>query len=524
MASVNEAGPGPSLDTESRAARRQLIARALLGHLPASRDPRRSLFHFDQEMTEQFAKNRLSSYAFIPLLVLIMGGVIGWLGNIQTAIVWVALILLIHVYAMAAARSFLREGLANASLYTWKGRFVRRDLAYGLAWAVFPLLIATSTDPETAGGITIVRLAAVIIVLAVGALLSAPIPAAAVASTLPITLCMAAVHLLEPTFLNVTIAICTLTAEVLFLYLAAHIYEQNARSLAYRAEKDALFAELEQAKAVSDEARRRAEAANMAKSQFLATMSHELRTPLNAILGFSDLMRGEMLGPIGNEAYKSYLDDIYSSGQHLLRIINDILDLSRIEAGKRALREELTSLSEVAREACSLLDLKARQKNIDVQEKFEDDLPKIVIDEQAIRQMVLNLISNALKFTPEGGEITVKVGRTKSGGQYVAVRDNGPGIPEKELPVVLSAFGQGAISLKTAEQGTGLGIPIVQALIHLHGGNFTLRSKEGVGTEAIATFPAKRVVSAFTREVRPRIPEQLRKPRNPNVTLRRKAS
>ena len=111
---------------------------------------------------------------------------------------------------------------------------------------------------------------------------------------------------------------------------------------------------------MSDEARRRAEAANMAKSQFLATMSHELRTPLNAILGFSELMRGEMLGPIGNPAYKTYLDDIHSSGQHLLRIINDILDLSRIEAGKRELREELTSLSEIAREACSLLDLKAR--------------------------------------------------------------------------------------------------------------------------------------------------------------------
>ena len=227
-----------------------------------------------------------------------------------------------------------------------------------------------------AGGVAVIRLAAVIVVLSVGALLSSPIPAAAVASTLPIALCMAAVHIVEPTFFNIAIALCTLTAEILFLYLTHHLYEQNARSLAYRAEKDAIFAELEQAKAVSDESRRRAEAANMAKSQFLATMSHELRTPLNAILGFSDLMRGEMLGPIGNEAYKTYLDDIHSSGQHLLRIINDILDLSRIEAGKRSLREELTSLSEVAREACSLLHLKARQKEITVKEVLEDALPE----------------------------------------------------------------------------------------------------------------------------------------------------
>ena len=254
---------------------------------------------------------------------------------------------------------------------------------------------------------------------------------------------MAVVHIVEPTFFNITIAICTLTAEILFLHLTSHLYRQNAQSLAYRAEKDAIFAELEQAKAVSDEARRRAEAANMAKSQFLATMSHELRTPLNAILGFSELMRGEMLGPIGNPAYKTYLDDIHSSGQHLLRIINDILDLSRIEAGKRELREELTSLSEIAREACSLLDLKARQKDITVNEIFEENLPKIIVDEQAMRQVVLNLVSNALKFTPKGGEVDVKVGRTQAGGQYVSVRDNGPGIPEDEIPVVLSAFGQG---------------------------------------------------------------------------------
>jgi two-component system, cell cycle sensor histidine kinase PleC len=511
-----EPAPSPA-EPASHAARRRLITRPLLINLPEDSDPRRNLFHFEQEMAEQFAKNRLSSYAVIPVLILSMGVAIGVLGSLLMAVGWVAVTLGVHTFAMLASRKFLNEGIANTSLYLWKRRFLHRDLAYGLAWAIFPLLIPPSFDAEMAGGVAVIRLAAVIVVLSVGALLSSPIPAAAVASTLPIALCMAAVHIVEPTFFNIAIALCTLTAEILFLYLTHHLYEQNARSLAYRAEKDAIFAELEQAKAVSDESRRRAEAANMAKSQFLATMSHELRTPLNAILGFSDLMRGELLGPIGNEAYKTYLDDIHSSGQHLLRIINDILDLSRIEAGKRSLREELTSLSEVAREACSLLHLKARQKEITVKEVLEDALPKIIIDEQAIRQVVLNLVSNALKFTPQGGEITLKVGRTASGGQYISVRDNGPGIPEDEIPVVLSAFGQGAISIKTAEQGTGLGIPIVQALIHLHGGNFTLRSKVGVGTEAIATFPAKRAVSAFTRAVRPRPPAELRK----HVSLRK---
>jgi two-component system cell cycle sensor histidine kinase PleC len=510
---VSEAEPvaAPTSVVSSRAARRRLITRALLRNLPEDSEAGRSLFHFEQEMAEQFAKNRLSSYAAVPVLVVIMGVAIGVLGNVYFAFGWVMVTLALHLYAMSASRRFLSQGLSQASLYIWKRRFIHRDLAYGLSWAVFPLLLPPGADFGTAGTTAIVRLAAVIMVLSVGALLSSPIPAAAVASTLPIALCMAIVHLVEPSTFNVMVAVCTLTAEILFLHLTSHLYQQNARSLAYRAEKDALFAELEQAKAVSDESRRRAEAANMAKSQFLATMSHELRTPLNAILGFSDLMRGEMLGPIGNESYKAYLNDIHSSGQHLLRIINDILDLSRIEAGKRELREELSSLTEIAREACGLLDLKARQKEIAIKEVLEEGLPKIVVDEQAMRQVILNLVSNALKFTPAGGEVTVKVGRTQSGGQYISVRDNGPGIPESEIPIVLSAFGQGSISIKQAEQGTGLGIPIVQALIHLHEGNFVLRSKVDVGTEAIATLPAKRVVSAFTRDVRAR-PNRVRTP------------
>ncbi len=236
----------------------------------------------------------------------------------------------------------------------------------------------------------------------------------------------------------------------------------------------------------------------MAKSQFLATMSHELRTPLNAILGFSEVMCNEMLGPIDNGTYKEYLDDIHHSGEHLLKLINEILDLSRIEAGKRELNEQLVSLVAIAEEARSLLDLKARQRDIEIAEVYDETMPRIVVDPQAMRQVVLNLLSNALKFTPPGGEIIIKVGRTMAGGQYVSVRDNGPGIAKEEIPVVLSAFGQGSVSIKNAEQGTGLGVPIVQALMHLHGGNFTLRSQIGVGTEAIATLPAKRVVSSVT--------------------------
>jgi two-component system cell cycle sensor histidine kinase PleC len=482
--------------TTSRATRRRLITRALLGNSRATNDPRTPLFHFEQEMVEQFAKNWLSSSMVVPVLVLVMGIAVGVVTDPLIAAAWGSLTLASHSFVIRACRKFLQEEPGRMTLTTWRRRFVIRDTLYGLSWGIFPLLFPSDVGPELVAGLDIVRFATVVVVLSVGALLSSPIPAAAVGGTMPIALAMAVVHMVDPTFFGVLVALCTMGAEIFFLYLTRHLYDQHAMSLGFRAEKDAIFAELEQAKAVSDEARRRAEASNMAKSQFLATMSHELRTPLNAILGFSEFMCTEMLGPIDNGTYKEYLDDIHHSGEHLLNLINEILDLSRIEAGKRELNEHLISLVAVAGEARGLLDLKARQREIEIAEVYDETMPRIVVDPQAIRQVVLNLVSNALKFTPPGGEIIIKVGRTQSGGQYISVRDNGPGIAKEEIPVVLSAFGQGSVSIKNAEQGTGLGIPIVQALIHLHGGNFTLRSQIGVGTEAIATLPAKRVVSA----------------------------
>ncbi len=141
--------------------------------------------------------------------------------------------------------------------------------------------------------------------------------------------------------------------------------------------------------------------------------------------------------------------------------------------------------------------MRAKGKNQTIRQQVEENLPKLWGDERAIRQVILNLLSNAVKFTPQNGEIWVKVGWTGSGGQYVSVRDNGPGIPESEIATVLSSFGRGSMAIKTAEQGTGLGLPIVKGLVELHGGRFTLQSKVRVGTEVIVTFPANRVMQAL---------------------------
>lgn len=279
-----------------------------------------------------------------------------------------------------------------------------------------------------------------------------------------------------------------------FIYIAGFLNKSTTMLLSLRTEKDWLIAELETAKSMSDEARRRAEEANLAKSRFLASMSHELRTPLNAILGFSEVMSNEVLGPIENDSYREYVQDIHQSGKHLLELINEILDLSRIEAGRYQINEEPISLELIADECCHMMELKARGKDISIHSKIEPNMPKLLADERSVRQIVLNILSNALKFTPRGGQVTLSVGWTAGGGQYVKVRDNGPGIAEDEIPVVLAAFGQGSIAIKSAEQGTGLGLPIVQALLEMHGGGFDLKSKLRQGTEAIATFPRERVL------------------------------
>jgi len=188
-----------------------------------------------------------------------------------------------------------------------------------------------------------------------------------------------------------------------------------------------------------------------------------------------------------NATYKDYVGDIHNSGAHLLKLINEILDISRIEAGKHDLKEEKVKLISVVDEACHMIAIKAKQKSVDLITKYEEDMPTIWV------QITLNLVSNALKFTPSGGEITVKVGWTAKGGQYISIKDTGPGIPEEEIPIVLSSFGQGTIAINNAEQGTGLGLTIVQALLQMHQGNFDLKSKLREGTEAIAYLPKDRV-------------------------------
>ncbi|MEE9313685.1 MAG: HAMP domain-containing sensor histidine kinase [Rhizobiaceae bacterium] len=371
-------------------------------------------------------------------------------------------------------------------------------LLKGIAWASL-LLLHPLFDAN--GSFSIVLFTATIVITALAFGSARYLKYGVLFAAVPMALVVVGRLLLMGTVPSIGMAVLVIALVVFFQTLGKIIRAFHIEYLESKAERDQLIMELESARAISEEARRRAEDANLAKSRFLATMSHELRTPLNAILGFSEVISNEVMGPLNNEYYKEYINDIHRSGAHLLKLINEILDLSRVEAGRYELNEEATNLAHAAEESQQMMKLKASEKNVTLVMQLQPDLPQIWADARAIRQVILNLLSNALKFTPSGGTIWLKVGWTSGGGQYVSIKDTGPGIPEDEIPIVLSSFGQGSIAIKSAEQGTGLGLPIVQALVHMHDGTFELKSKLREGTEVIATFPRNRIL-----EVMPAIP------------------
>jgi signal transduction histidine kinase len=257
----------------------------------------------------------------------------------------------------------------------------------------------------------------------------------------------------------------------------------NRKLQTHAAELAALATKLEEEK-------ERADAANQEKSVFLAGMSHELRTPLNGILGFADMIAQEIFGPVTPSRYKEYADLIHQSGTHLLSLINDILDLSKIEAGKVELRIEVLSPRRIAEAAITLVARPARDRDIRLAVDIDPDCSALHADERACKQMILNLLSNAVKFTPSGSEVRLSIARAAEGGVDIAISDSGPGMTPEELTTALALYGQVDRSGGFHVDGTGLGLPLTKAMAELHGGRLEIVSRKGAGTTAIIHLPA----------------------------------
>lgn len=449
---------------------------------------------YEQELTFSFAENQRHSAWALPIFTAIVAAFASRYIGIAPAAIWFLMATLSSLLLTALSARYIRQADESTPPRKWRLTFVLAQLLVSACWTGFALQGCQSCQDDT---FAVLQFGAVLIFQACAMMVTYGFAGRLAITSAPPTLALAARFALTYDPAHIAMACILLGSLGFFQMIAARFKRSVVSILEHKAEKETLIAELEMARSISEEARRRAEQANMAKSRFLATMSHELRTPLNAIMGFSEVMQAEVLGPIGNDSYKEYVNDIHNSGKHLLNVINEILDLSRIEAGRHELSEESVRLAHVVEDARHMLQLKAKNKGITISCHYEEGLPLIWADERAIRQVALNLLSNAVKFTPSGGTVQIKVGWTSGGGQYLSIKDSGPGIPEDEIPIVLSTFGQGSIAIKSAEQGTGLGLPIVQALMHMHDGRFELKSKLREGTECIATFPRGRVLEVM---------------------------
>jgi len=260
----------------------------------------------------------------------------------------------------------------------------------------------------------------------------------------------------------------------------------------------AVFRDITQWKRAEEEllnSKRMAERASSAKSDFLAKISHEIRTPLNAIIGFSEVMMEERFGAVGNDRYRQYLKDIHASGEHLISLVNDLLDLSKIEAGKLDLSFTSVNLNELVLQCVALMQPQANRERIIIRTSLLPTLPPIVVDARSIRQIVLNLLSNSIKFTAAGGQVIVSTALTPRGEAVLRVRDTGVGMTEKEIETALEPFRQLATSGRWGSGGTGLGLPLTKALAEANRATFSITSAINAGTLVEITFPATRVLA-----------------------------
>ena len=271
------------------------------------------------------------------------------------------------------------------------------------------------------------------------------------------------------------------------------VFDADGRFLGYRGTGRNITASVLAREALRN-SKEEAELANRAKSEFIANMSHELRTPLNAIIGFSSLLQQEPFGPLGHEKYYEYTKDIHGSGEHLLSLINDILDLSKVESGNAELYEEEIEFARLLESIQIIMKHHVADRRIDFRADLPPDLPPIVGDSRKIKQIVMNVLSNAIKFTQPGGKVSVSASASPENGFVFQVRDTGIGMAEEDIPAAFAKFCQIDSDLNREYEGTGLGLPLARGLAELHGGSIGIESRLGFGTAVTIRFPASRIV------------------------------
>jgi two-component system, cell cycle sensor histidine kinase PleC len=452
---------------------------------------------WQRDLLEMFLRNQWQLAPAMPMLAVLFGiTAMTWV-PIATALSWLIAALGCNAIQLYLCRLYFLQPRSDQEQRDWIGMLSASELLLGACW-VIPLFLFWPKVNTLEGEFII---ATIMVVSAARFLLVSNFMPVLVAGTCIMTVGVAYRCAVETGPIFVAMAGLIITLEAFFLFIARQLQSTARDMIIFRNQKDVLIAELQQERDKADVERKKAETANIAKSSFLANMSHELRTPLNAILGFSEVLEREMFGPLQNATYKDYAGDIHNSGQYLLGLINDILDISRIEAGRRDVREEPFSLIDAMDNAAHLTAIAAKEKGITVSFDVLPGTPKIMCDIRAINQVAINLLNNGIKFTPNGGLVTMFAQPTSQGTVEFRIKDNGPGIPADEIAQSLAAFSRGSLATKKAIDGAGLGLSIVKGIMELHGGSIEIKSEIGRGTEVICTFPAKRILSGPRGEI-----------------------
>jgi two-component system cell cycle sensor histidine kinase PleC len=444
-----------------------------------------------RDLLDLFVRNQLRVALALPLIAMLFAfASLSWTGP-EVVGAWLACVLACQGVQLWLCRLFHETEPTSTSHVEWTGNLTASETLIAICWAL-PLYIFWEPANHAQH---IALIGTLLVVIAVRILIAGNFMPVVIAGTGLITINIVIRCILEDEPAYITLAGMAVMTEIFFIQLSRRLQETSHEMLVFKAERERLIGELRQAMDKTEAALAKAEEANRAKSRFLATMSHELRTPLNAIMGFSEVLSTEMMGPHAVSAYKDYSDDIHHSGHYLLSLINDILDLSRIEAGRLEVEDEPVAVGRIGRDCARLVALRLAERRQELRQSFPVDEPMILGGERSIRQIWINLLSNAMKFTPPGGRLEMAVKIDPSGALSMSVSDNGPGIPAHEMEAALGAFSRGAHATRKAIDGAGLGLPIVHGLAKLYGAGLAVNSAPGQGTEVVITFPPSRVLA-----------------------------
>ncbi len=433
------------------------------------------------KMKLSFANLRAGMYA-MPMLIGVLAIVHSAWSPAWACAAWAVASAVVWLAVWRPLDLYVASGAPEAELAARLPRILLVSTVFALVYAAQGFLFWVPGEPVNHMTIAVL-------------LLASSLAAGMTSSWLPLAASQIVIYVGAPAVLlladgDAAYALLGSLSVIFALFLAgmvANMHEITSRWLTLEDGKDALIADLRRS--------------NQAKSEFLANMSHELRTPLNAIMGFSEVMKDQMMGPLGKPLYVSYASDIHSSGRHLLDLINDILDLAKIEAGRFTPDDETICVADLIEETRRLFHMRASEADVELRSGVEERL-LVRGDRRALKQVLINLVSNSLKFTPQGGSVTIGAKRDHLSQTLVWVADTGAGIRPEDQKTVFQSFGQGRHDIAIKEKGVGLGLAIVKGIVQAHGGEITLDSALGRGTTMTVRLPSGRAAREASLETK----------------------